>query len=819
MTQSSYQPRSFQRPSIRRLSVASTIVALIVYWLVWSGMPHAVDELSALSVAESIWAGDGVTVNQMEWDQARTPPQNSAGLDGNLYSKKGLGVSLAALPLWAAGVSWLGGGAVRLALLTGPLLAAMAVGVMVWTAQRLGYRNRTALLAGGALGFCTLLFPYARTLFSESIAAPSLMVALGMLMVWRTQGSVNRGLLLLAGSALGVVVLVKSSNGVIAPFFLLYIAWNVFAAETQSVQRQAERKADSGAPARVAHRGKPWVDGEEGSLSGNEHPGAERKADGRVRWTRLFWALLWFSLPLAVAVAVTFLYNWMRFGTLISFPLEPFEQFTTPLLTGVAGLLLSPGKGLLWYLPLALLSIGGALWVLLKPQPAGIQRSDVLLALGTIVATVALYAAWYDWPGGRAWGPRMIAWLTPAFVILALPLLATALDRTRPLALRAVVWGVLTVSGLAQVPGVLVNFEQQEALDMAAGVSFETLLWQANRSPLLTYWRAIVLPTSEPTIEPLLLQGEIWRAAPFGLLLFAALIAVTIWLLYRHLRHRNLGAIWTALATAMAAGIVLASATGSDLRWRDQSANPADNVALVAFLDENATPDDLLLFDLQRERQVQSRAWWRQNTLPAGSTFVGWLRRTPEEIAARTLGDADAFALLDAQVGAHSRTWLVLQETPELDPASTTETHLNTLYFRGGDTWLGAQRIVPYYRWLLDPAPAAQGESASFGDLDPALEMWSLYGNGEDGRWLLVLDWEDGLDPDLRFSVQALDHQGSVVAQVDRPPSDANGRVALEAPTGSSPVARIILKLYDPVTGDVLPAPDGEALELWADEL
>jgi len=723
---------------------------MIVYWLVWSGLPHAVDELSALSVSESLWVGNGVTVNQMEWDQWRTPPQNRPGVDGNLYSQRGLGVSLAALPLWIAGVSWLGGGAVRLALLTGPILAALAVGVMVWCVQRLGYGNRTAVLAGGVLGFATLLFPYARTLFSEAIAAPALALALCTLMVWRAQQAQSRWLLLLSGAALGVVILVKSSNGVIAPFFLLYVVWIVLTV---------------GASA--------W--------------------SGRL--LRLLLAGFWFSLPLAVAVGMTLYYNWMRFGALFSFPLESFEAFSAPLLTGIAGLLLSPGKGMFWYMPVALLSLAGAVWVLAKPKEDGIQRSDVLLSLATIVAAIAIYAGWYDWPDGRAWGPRMIAWLSPAFVLLALPLLAVAANRTRPLWQRGMVWAVVAISALVQIPGALVNFEQQEGLQLAQGVSFEAL-------------------------ESLLLQGSVWQQAPFGLLLFAALLGVAIWLLDRHLRHHNVGAIWTALALVATAGVVLASATGDDPRWRDESANLEDNTALVAWLEEATDASDLLIFDLERERPVQSRAWWRQNTLPAGNPFVGWLRRTPDEVET----DANAFALLDRQVAEHSRAWLVLQETPELDPASTTETHLNMLYFRGGDVWLGAQRVVPYYRWPLTPAPIASGEGIDFGTVQDTvqgvLEEWALYsgdggsGDGE-GRWLLLLDWAEDLDADLRFSVLALDDEGTVVAQIDRHPTDTNGRVGLDAPTAT----RLVLKVYDAVSGEALGTSGDEVLELWAEGL
>lgn len=76
--------RPLNRPPARfprALAVGVCLLAALLYLLTWSGVLHTVDEQSALSVAESLLAGQGFHVNQMEWDQARTPPQNAYGLD------------------------------------------------------------------------------------------------------------------------------------------------------------------------------------------------------------------------------------------------------------------------------------------------------------------------------------------------------------------------------------------------------------------------------------------------------------------------------------------------------------------------------------------------------------------------------------------------------------------------------------------------------------------------------------------------------------------------------------------------------------------
>ena len=115
-----------------------SLLLLFVYLLSYSGVYHAVDEMSALAVTESLLTGQW-SVNQMEWDQSRTPPQNEVGVDGNLYSKKGLGISLSALPLFAIGKRWDAVGAVQMALLLNPFVTALLAFVFFHLAKALGY--------------------------------------------------------------------------------------------------------------------------------------------------------------------------------------------------------------------------------------------------------------------------------------------------------------------------------------------------------------------------------------------------------------------------------------------------------------------------------------------------------------------------------------------------------------------------------------------------------------------------------------------------------------------------------------------------------
>ena len=66
------------------------------------------------------------------------------------------------------------------------------------------------------------------------------------------------------------------------------------------------------------------------------------------------------------------LYNWYRFNSIVDFG-YPDKAWTTFLPTGLFGLLISPGKGLFWYTPVAIL----ALWGLVNLYHR--QRSEGLL--------------------------------------------------------------------------------------------------------------------------------------------------------------------------------------------------------------------------------------------------------------------------------------------------------------------------------------------------------------------------------------------------------------------------------------------------------
>src|SRR5207248_3222251 len=126
--------------------------------------------------------------------------------------------------------------------------------------------------------------------------------------------------------------------------------------------------------------------------------------------------------------------------------------FNIPLYTGVFGLLLSPGKGLLWYAPPVALSMWGfsRFWGRHAAQATfvGVLAASLLVFFGLYVV----------WPGGGSWGPRFLMPLLPFAMLPALATVEHALQ-SRSRWGRAAVSVVVALGFLVNVPGALINFD------------------------------------------------------------------------------------------------------------------------------------------------------------------------------------------------------------------------------------------------------------------------------------------------------------------------------------------------------------------------
>jgi hypothetical protein len=148
-------------------------------------------------------------------------------------------------------------------------------------------------------------------------------------------------------------------------------------------------------------------------------------------------------VPFAVAVGVVGWLNWVHFGALTATGYNS-PVLTNPLGSGLYGLLLSPNKGLVFYVPLVLLAPLGVERLCRRSRPAAL-----VVVLGT-TTWIVLNATFYDWGGGWVWGPR---YLQP---ILPLVFLGLSSATARP-SLRGLM-AVLCAAGLVvNLLGVIVD--------------------------------------------------------------------------------------------------------------------------------------------------------------------------------------------------------------------------------------------------------------------------------------------------------------------------------------------------------------------------
>jgi hypothetical protein len=150
--------------------------------------------------------------------------------------------------------------------------------------------------------------------------------------------------------------------------------------------------------------------------------------------------------------------------------------FGGDLQAGLAGLTVSPARGLFVYSPVLLFSLFGVSRWLLSPHKRGheIYAISVLFAL----AHLLVCAKWPVWWGGDCYGPRLLADLLPCMVLLILPALDWITAR-RPVRITFI--AALSFSFLVQVIGTFcfpTGFVKPEAL------------WDWRRCPIVLNARA-----------------------------------------------------------------------------------------------------------------------------------------------------------------------------------------------------------------------------------------------------------------------------------------------------------------------------------------
>ncbi|MGB7624003.1 MAG: hypothetical protein WBN92_16780 [Terriglobia bacterium] len=274
------------------------------------------------------------------------------------------------------------------------LLTVLTALLVALCLQDLGFRSGTRWWAALGFAFATPAWPYVSYDFSEPLQALCLVAAF-WLVLHGTRALTRSSLwMAAAGFTLGFAVLTKEQLVILIPVYALYL----------------------------------WI-----TLS----------ASGREK-LRLF---VWFMLPIILWGGVIAALNLYRFTSIFATGyVHAGSKFTTPLLSGLYGLLLSPNKGIIFYAPLSIL-VPWSLWRLRKSNPR-----ELTFFAGVFLIQIVLVAKWISWEGGASWGPRLLMPIIPLMVICAAMLLESV-RRSLPAFASCVMVGVLI-----NLLGVSVNF-------------------------------------------------------------------------------------------------------------------------------------------------------------------------------------------------------------------------------------------------------------------------------------------------------------------------------------------------------------------------
>jgi hypothetical protein len=701
------------------------------------------------AMAENIVRRGAADIEQVRWLGLQ---QGTFGLDGHLYSRKGAGMSLLLIPLVWLGLKVPLWGAATTALMFNSLITAATGWMLFHVARRLGASDPIALAAGLIFGLATLAWPYAKTCFSDPLSGLCLLGAFLALLRFRAAGGAHDAAA--CGLALAIAVATRYANAALLPLFVVFGLYCI-------------RRQQASLPLQVdcVPRSREWLS-----------VGA-------------------FATPLIIIAALLVAYNIRRYGSPLSTGYLPEESFSGHWLQGIAGQMISPGRGLLWYAPI--------LWLALPVTAAYVRRDRAvgLLVWGVILGHLLLYGKWFMWHGGYAWGPRFMVPTLPFWVLAMLPAIEWL---RRPGIGRWVVVGLVIVSGLVQVVGLSVHFElfQNRLLDSGLPLFDPVTFFDPRYSPLMGQLSFI---------RPANLDFAWVEAGAVNWLLLTGLIlgvGVTGWRLVGLVRGSWRAPAGVPLTTVALLGAALL--TQAHLTWS------ADLRSATQFLNEQIQPNDAVITGTPEEAAALSDLY--RGSAPVLGLEVG------------ALGRETSFREgLQSLASDHTRVWWLPNWLPpeksDVERWLMTNGYRVATYFFPHHAGSAEGRRLTLYYFPRSPLHEMSLGGLTFGGGITLVRAAASVTVETEGILVVDLQWQAQQPPsaDYHVFVQLLDANGERLAGADSAPmlglrptsgwttgETVSDRHAFMLPPHVMPGRyRLVVGLYDPATGQRLTLTDG----------
>jgi hypothetical protein len=403
----------------------------------WGG-----DGFIRLVVARELAAGSGWDIPPNIIHETRTV----LGIDGQLYSYYGLGISLVYVPLilFAREVAKFGGLPEDLAVefvtsFVNAFEGSLLCTVFFLFLLHLGYSKRVAFMTTIALGFGTILWAHTRENFDH--IQTSLLLLTALFLLYRGRSALVSYWFVGAGMAAGFAFLTRIDSVFFIFGLLLYLIISL--------------------------------------------PEYTLK--------NMLFRILQFGLGALPFLIVWGIYNYLRFGNLLETGyMMAFEQTGAPepfgnsILVGLHRYLTSPGRGLLLYNPIVIVALAGmyGFW----------KRERLLLIVGgTVIIVQVFFFAQSNSISPWGWGPRQFIPLLP---LLLLPLAEVFAWIQHKNFWNMVVYSMLLLSIVIQLP-VIAASPAKPMLDahfeQGADLTFD---WQYARIIIQTNHVAEALPAT-----------------------------------------------------------------------------------------------------------------------------------------------------------------------------------------------------------------------------------------------------------------------------------------------------------------------------------
>jgi hypothetical protein len=413
-------------------------------------------------------------------------------------------------------------------LLNIPITALTAVFLFLLTVE-LQYGTRVALLIALLFGLTTPAWVYSKALFREPWAALGLAAALYFVVRFRRRKvpwDLALGLVSLA-----MAVTTRISTAVALPYFLVYV------------------------------------------VAAIRHPTTGQRSLPRLS-----------KLALVLVPAVlTGIGLWLAIDAYYPVAVRLLQALTD--LEPLAGVLISPGRGLFVYAPLLLLSVL-SLGLFFRSHPG-----ETLVIVGSVTAYIVILVAWPKWWGGWGWGPRFLLPFVPYLILPLAAMLDLIFDQRRWLWLVIPLIMLAVIGAAIQITGVLVGASMPafnlDSPDLSFSLSSAPLAWR------LALW-------DRANVDVAWLQmGDNGLSVLLVVLPIGFIIGLGAYLIRRGVTHDSLDHPSVVAATASLALLVLASAGSLYVysRYDQRYISPAGFDQAVQYVLDRAQTGDVLVVE------------------------------------------------------------------------------------------------------------------------------------------------------------------------------------------------------------------------------